>query len=154
MFRTSGYFFAASKSGGFWIHAWIFLPSKLVYQISSGSVRLSWENSLSLIWVIWRGGAVEPWFSTNKSPMFVGVEISTTKVLASFVARNRSTACFPLVSSVIFPEATSTAIRLALPLLAVVTIRLLPYVVQITRLGPPARGVPWSPPTPLQTSKS
>src|SRR6185312_13418481 len=98
MFRISGYFFDESKSGGFWIHAWIFLPSKLVYQISSGEVRLSWEKSLSLMWVIWRGGPVEPWFSTNKSPMFVGVEISTTNVLPSFVALNLSTACFPFVS--------------------------------------------------------
>ena len=33
----SGYFFVASKAGGFRIQPWIFLPSKLVYQISSGS---------------------------------------------------------------------------------------------------------------------
>src|SRR5258706_11208721 len=47
MLRMSGYFLFASKSGGFWIHAWIFLPSKLVYQISSGSVRFSLENNRS-----------------------------------------------------------------------------------------------------------
>ena len=48
MFRTSGYFFAGSKSGGFWIQAWIVMPSKLGYVISSGGVRLREENSASL----------------------------------------------------------------------------------------------------------
>ena len=41
----SGYFFEASKDGGFWIQPWIFFPSKLVYQNSSGSVSLSWSKS-------------------------------------------------------------------------------------------------------------
>ena len=42
----SGYFFDASNAGGLRIQPWIFLPSKLVYQISSGSfiVQLAEER--------------------------------------------------------------------------------------------------------------
>jgi hypothetical protein len=44
----SGYFFDASKPGGFRIQPWIFLPSKLEYQISSGSFMVRPLNSSSL----------------------------------------------------------------------------------------------------------
>src|SRR5207247_8725583 len=41
----------ASKSGGFCNQAWMCLPSKVSYQISSGSVRFSLENSSSFMCV-------------------------------------------------------------------------------------------------------
>src|SRR3989442_4350330 len=85
MLRMSGYFFAASKSAGFWTQAWIGLPSKLGYVISSGAVRVSSEKSASLKCVTWRGGppAVS---STNRSPTAMGVEMTRAKRDASGVA--------------------------------------------------------------------
>ena len=101
MSRINGYFFAEEKSGGFWIHAWIFFPSKLVYQISSGSVRFKLENSFSLTFVSRRCSA--PFSTRNKSPTLVGVDILTTTREPSCDAVKCSTACLPCVTSVAWP---------------------------------------------------
>ena len=75
----------ASKSGGFRIQPWIFLPSKLVYQISSGSLCWISLNSSSLTCVIARAGRCAP-STMEMSPMFVCVESVAAIVVPSFDA--------------------------------------------------------------------
>src|SRR5687767_15994425 len=74
MFRSSGYFFDGSKSGGRCTHACTRFPSKLVYQISSGGVMRSCAKSASLNDVRRRGFAL---FASNiqRSPTTVGEEM-------------------------------------------------------------------------------
>src|SRR5687767_13937764 len=74
MFRMSGYFFEGSKSGGRCAHVCTRLPSKLVYQISSGGVRRSCAKSASLNDVNRRGCALCA-SSIQRSPITVGVEM-------------------------------------------------------------------------------
>ena len=53
MLRMSGYFFPAVKPGGFITQVSTLVPSKLVYQKSSGVTSWSLENSESLTCVSW-----------------------------------------------------------------------------------------------------
>ena len=66
-------------------------PSKLLYQIVSGSVRLSLVNNSAFTWVT---GSILPeaLFTRNTSPMFVGVESSTAIFEPSGVALYEITA--------------------------------------------------------------
>ena len=84
--RISGYFFDGSKSGGLRIQPWIFLPSKLLYQISSGSLCWMSLKSSSLTCVIWRGFGDARVMTIAMSPMLVCVEIVAAIVDASGVA--------------------------------------------------------------------
>src|SRR5688500_16151041 len=84
IWTINGYFFAASNEGGFWIQAWIFLPSKLVYQNSSGSVSVRLPNSASLKDVSFLGVATPS--MTNTSPTCVGVEMTIAKRVAPLLA--------------------------------------------------------------------
>src|ERR1039458_10683727 len=90
MFRINGSVFAGSKSGGVCTHAWIFLPSKLEYQISSGSVRFNSENRAPLMLVICR--CLPSAFSTNSSSIMVGVDTFITTTLPSSEVVNCCTA--------------------------------------------------------------
>src|SRR5438128_10682946 len=103
MFRISGYFLCGSKPGGFCTQVWMRLPSKLLYQISSGSVRFSFENSSSLMLVNCLGDEPDVARSrTKRSLTRVGVEITYTSFEASGVARKVVTPWFPEVKSVAF----------------------------------------------------
>src|SRR5438874_5171512 len=98
MFRISGYFLCGSKPGGFCTQVWMRLLSKLSYQISSGSVRFSFENSSSLMLVNCLGDALDVVRSSaNRSFTRVGVEITYTSFVPSGVARKVITPWFPEV---------------------------------------------------------
>src|SRR5437868_15167042 len=145
MSRISGYFFDGSKSGGFCTHVWIFLPSKLVYQISSGSVSLICENSFSLKFVSCLGA--DPLASaTYKSPILVGVEISSANFDPSFEALKETTSCFPSVTEEILPDCVSKRFKLPVPCFPTRSTIALPD--QSGLDPPPPRGGAWSPPTP------
>src|SRR3954447_9797690 len=77
--RISGYFFDGSKDAGFRIQPWIFFPSKLVYQISSGSGSDScdWRSSLKVVSFL--VAADWPDDRTSRSPTIVGVERTIAK---------------------------------------------------------------------------
>src|SRR5574341_414183 len=153
MLRMSGYFFDGSKSGGFCTQVSIRRPSKLVYQISSGSVRFSFEKRSSLMCVSCFG--VAPGFSSqNKSPIRVGVEIRSTIFDPSSVAQKLCTAWLPVVRSVSFPLVASKAPRFALPSLPYKAMMVLPFADQTGGKPPPPRGDELSPNTPEPTSQS
>src|SRR4051794_1744888 len=152
MFSINGYFLLGSKSGGFCTHVCTFLPSKLVYQISSGSVRFNLANNSSLMCVNCRG-VPELASSQNRSPMRVGVEINKANFEASGTARTETTAWLPDVRSVSRPVVASNAPTFAFPSLAYVAKILFPSADQIGGFPPPPRGLVLSPPTPEPTSK-
>ena len=77
----SGYVRPAVKSGGFWIQPWIFWPSKLVYQNSSGSVIVSCAVSASLNPVSFFESPVDA-VTTSRSPITVAVERTTARCAA------------------------------------------------------------------------
>ncbi len=91
MFRISGYFFDGSKSAGFCTHAWIFLPSKLGYQISSAGVSFSSENSFLLKSVNCAPSLPVAASTANSSPSIVVVDTSATIFLPSFDVLNAIT---------------------------------------------------------------
>ena len=72
--RIIGYFFDASKPGGLRIQPWIFLPSKLVYQISSGSFIVSWLNRSSLNVVSFLDAALPELSIACRSPTTVALD--------------------------------------------------------------------------------
>src|SRR5215831_13584766 len=101
MFRISGYFLCGSKPGGFCTQVWMCLPSKLLYQISSGSVRFSFENSSALMSVNCLGDVPDIERSrTKRSFTRVGVDSTYTSLEPSGVTRKLITPWFPEVKSV------------------------------------------------------
>src|SRR3954468_9176650 len=105
MFRMSGYFLLGSKSGGFCTQVSIFLPSKLVYQISSGSLSFSCDINLSFTCV---SCFVLPLASATKmSVIVVGVDITNANVEPSCDAVKEKMSCLPLVMGDGLPVAAS-----------------------------------------------
>src|SRR6266516_4505396 len=138
MFRISGYFLPGSKLGRFRTQAWTRFPSKLVYQIDSGSVIFRCENRSSLTCVSCLGSP--PDLSIQKrSPIRVGVETLTTNFEPSEVDRKPITAWLPLVTSLGLPPAILKLARFAWPSLAYTSTMVRPSAAQIGALPPPAR---------------
>jgi hypothetical protein len=89
----------------------MFLPSKLLYQISSGSLCWMSLNNSWFTFVICRGFAS----IMKRSPMLVWVEIVAAIVDPSGVAVNAPTACGPFVNASTLPVAMVSRFRFALP---------------------------------------
>src|SRR5688500_2552281 len=119
----NGYFRDGSNDGGLTIQPWILRPSKLGYQISSGSGSESWPNNSSLNVVSFFVPAPAAVSTTCRSPTTVGDDRTSASFCPVASAVYDMTSCAPRVTTSTRPFVASSRSRFVSPCCPAVTRR-------------------------------